>query len=175
VTQGGPVPVQRRQEAAKSQQEGAAVFSTKPSTGSARPMRARSIVGGFFLTMGGVHIGLVSADTEIYRHFADGALIPGLSTLWQEVFMAHPAVWGLLLAAFEITCGALLLRGGRTARLGWAGVLAFHVALMGFGWGFWAWSAPVLTVLVTAALIDWARLDSEAAGNQRHAGAIRAS
>ena len=132
-------------------------------------MRARSIVGGFFLTMGGVHIGLVSADTEIYRHFADGALIPGLSTLWQDVFMAHPAVWGLLLAAFEITCGTLLLMGGRTARIGWVAVLAFHVALMGFGWGFWAWSVPVLTVLVPAALIDWPRLVPRAAASARPA------
>ena len=83
--------------------------------------------------------------------------------------MAHPAVWGLLVAAFEITCGTLMLMGGRTARLGWVAVLAFHVALMGFGWGFWAWSVPVLTVLVPAALIDWARLSPKAAPRARPA------
>jgi hypothetical protein len=132
-------------------------------------MRARSIVGGFFLTMGGVHIGLVSADTEIYRHFADGALVPGLSTLWRDVFMAHPAVWGLVLAAFEITSGTLLLMGGRTAKLGWVAVLGFHVALMGFGWGFWAWSVPVLTFLVPAALVDWGRLRAKPATRVRPA------
>lgn len=32
------------------------------------------LVGGFFLVMGGVHLGLVSADPEVYRHVADHGL-----------------------------------------------------------------------------------------------------
>ncbi len=27
----------------------------------------RLVVGGFFLTMGGVHLGLVTADPQVYR------------------------------------------------------------------------------------------------------------
>jgi hypothetical protein len=122
------------------------------------PRRARTIVGGFFLTMGGVHIGLVSADPQIYGPFANGALIPWFGTLWDEVFMANPAAWGLAVAAFEIACGTLLLIGGAPARVGWVGVIGFHVVLMGFGWGFWAWSVPVLLILVPAAVMDWHRL-----------------
>lgn len=36
----------------------------------------------------------------------------------------------------------------------WAGVIVFHVAPMAFGWGFWLWSVPALSLLVPAALSD---------------------
>jgi hypothetical protein len=121
------------------------------------PGRTRA-AGGFFLTMGGVHIGIVAADTETYRHFADGALFGFVRTGWAEVFMANPMVWGLLLATGEILMGSLLLRGGAPARVGWGCAIAFHVLLMLFGWGFWAWSVPALLVLVRGARTDWRRL-----------------
>jgi hypothetical protein len=34
---------------------------------------ARAGVGGLFLIGAGVHVGLVSADAAVYRHFADGS------------------------------------------------------------------------------------------------------
>ena len=102
------------------------------------------VVGGFYLSMGGVHLGLVAADTETYRHFADDGLFGFVRDGWQDVFMAHPAAFGLLLAAGETVLGILLLRGGRAADVGWAGVIAFHVLLMLFGFGFWLWSLPAL-------------------------------
>ena len=37
------------------------------------PERARRFVGGFYLSMGGVHLGIVVADTGFYRSFADHA------------------------------------------------------------------------------------------------------
>lgn len=122
------------------------------------PWRTRS-VGGFFLTMGGVHIGIVAADTETYRHFADRALFGFVRSGWAEVFMATPVLWGLLLAAGEIAMGYLLLRGGRPAQVGWVSVVLFHVLLMLFGWGFWSWSVPALFVLVRGARTDWRQLE----------------
>jgi hypothetical protein len=62
--------------------------------------------------------------------------------------------------AGELTLGLLLLAGGTWARVGWVGVIAFHVALMLFGWGFWIWSVPVLVFLVVAARRDWPALGS---------------
>jgi hypothetical protein len=115
--------------------------------GPARPRLARSLVGGFFLVMGGVHLGLVSADPEVYRHFADHGLFPFVRTGWQEIVMAAPAVYGLALMAGEITAGTLLLVGGRAARIGWIAVISFHVLLMVFGWWVWAWSLPALALL----------------------------
>jgi hypothetical protein len=114
----------------------------------------RELVGGFYLVMGGVHLGLVSADAEVYRHFADHGLFPFVRDGWQQVVMAEPAVWGLLLMVGELTLGTLLLVGGRAAPWGWCGVIAFHVLLMLFGFGFWLWSVPALVLLVHLARRD---------------------
>ena len=126
--------------------------------------RARLLVGGFYLSMGGVHVGIVAADPQLYRHFADSALLGFVRSGWSEVFMAAPAVWGLCLALGETVLGVLLLTGGRPARLGWAGVIAFQVLLMLFGWGVWLWSIPALAVLVPCAVADWPAL------GRRHSG-----
>lgn len=112
------------------------------------------LVGGFFLVMGGVHLGLVSADPQVYRHFADHGLFAFVRDGWREIVMAAPVTYGLLLMAGEILAGALLLLGGRAARVGWVAVIAFHVLLMVFGWWIWLWCIPVLTVLVTLARRD---------------------
>ena len=104
--------------------------------------------------MGGVHLGLVSADAEVYRHFADHGLFEFVRTGWQQIVMADPAVYGLLLMAGEITAGTLLLVGGRSARAGWAAVITFHLLLLVFGWWIWLWCLPVLTVLVGLARAD---------------------
>jgi hypothetical protein len=127
------------------------------SEGDMEQRRARlegQLVGGFFLVMGGVHLGLVSADPEVYRHFADHGLFAFVRDGWREIVMAAPAVYGLLLMAGEILAGGLLLLGGRAARVGWVAVIAFHVLLMVFGWWIWLWCIPVLTVLVTLARRD---------------------
>lgn len=120
----------------------------------------RRAVGCFFLFTGGVHLGMVAADTEVYRHFADGAL-PLVRDAWSDVFMAHAATWALLVMAGELTMGLLLLVGGPVAKVGWAGVIAFHVALLLFGWGFWLWSVPALVFLVWAARRDWPALSAD--------------
>ena len=112
------------------------------------------VVGGFYLSIGGVHLGLVAADPQTYRHFADEGLFAFVRTGWQDVFMSAPAVFGLLLALGETVLGVLLLLGGRFATVGWAGVIAFHVLLMLFGFGFWLWCLPALAVLVTLARKD---------------------
>jgi hypothetical protein len=119
------------------------------------------VVGGFYLAMGGVHLGVVAADPETYRHFADAGLFAFVRDGWQEIFMANPAVFGLLLMAGEMMLGILLLLGGRFATVGWAGVVAFHVLLMLFGFGIWLWSIPALAALVYLARRDttaiWAK------------------
>jgi fatty acid desaturase len=48
----------------------------------------------------------------------------------------------------EIALGTALLLGGTPARVGWLGVLAFHLLLMLFWLGFWLWSVPAMAVLV---------------------------
>ena len=74
---------------------------------------------------------------------------------WSVVFMAHPSVWGLVIAAGETMLGLFLITGGMWARIGWVAVIAFHLALLLLGWGYWLWSVPALAFLVPAALADW--------------------
>jgi hypothetical protein len=121
----------------------------------------RRFVGGFYLTMGGVNAGIVFADPTTYAHFADGSFLGFVRSTWRDVVMSTPALWGMLLAGGEIVLGVLLLRGGRGARIGWAGVLVFHVLLMLFGPGTWVWCIPVLVVLLPVARADWPNLADE--------------
>ena len=123
------------------------------------------LVGGFYLSMGGVHLGIVAARPETYRHFADQGLFGFVRDGWQEIFMAHPEVFGLLLAAGETALGILLLVGGRAASLAWTGVIVFHLLLMLFGFGIWLWCVPALALLVYLARHDttahWPSLSTE--------------
>jgi hypothetical protein len=127
---------------------------TRPTSTAEHPRLGRTVVGGFFLVMGGVHLGLVSADPQVYQHFADHALFGFVRTGWRDIVMAAPALYGLLLMAGEVTAGALLLTGGRAARFGWAAVIAFHVLLMVFGWWIWVWCVPALALLTWLAAND---------------------
>ena len=126
--------------------------------GASRALSAR-FVGLFFLWASGIHVGIVAADPAFYRHFADGSLLPGLTAVWDSVFMAHAAASGLVVAAGEALLAALLLGPPQWHRVGWAGTIAFHLALMCFGWGFWLWSVPALAVLVRGAVADRASTD----------------
>jgi hypothetical protein len=82
-------------------------------------------IGGLYLVCSGIHIGMVTADTEIYRPFASSAVLPVIRTAWADVFMGAPTFWGLAVAAGELAIGLLLLAGGRPARIGFAGAIAF--------------------------------------------------
>ena len=112
------------------------------------------VVGGFYLSMGGVHLGLVAADAETYRHFADAGLFGFVRDGWQQIFMAYPEIFGLLLMAGETVVGILLLRGGRAATVGWVCAVVFHLLLMLFGFGIWVWCLPALGLLIYLARRD---------------------
>lgn len=56
-----------------------------------------------------------------------------------------------MLGLGEVLVGIALLTGGRWSLLGYGGVIAFHLALLLFGWGVWLWAVPVLVVVVPAA------------------------
>lgn len=115
----------------------------------------RRFVGGFYLVMAGINAGIVAADPQTYRTFADGSFWPFVANTWRDVVMDHPAAWLLALALGEMLLGTVLLRGGRAARAGWVGVLVFHVLLMSFGFWVWLWSLPVLALLLPVVRRDW--------------------
>jgi hypothetical protein len=113
----------------------------------------RRAVGCLFLWTGGVHVGILSADPGAYRHFADDALFGFVRRGWADVFMAHPRLWALALAATQMTVGILLLTRGRAIAVGWAGVLLFDCLLLLFGFSYWLSAVPAL---VLASLLAWA-------------------
>lgn len=119
----------------------------------------RKIVGGLFLYTGGIHLGIVAADANIYAPFAQEALFPFVEDAWRVIVMSNPSAWGLVLSLGEASLGVLLLLGGVWAKVGWVGVIAFHVALMLFGFGFWLWSVPALLFLIPSAIAYWRRFD----------------
>lgn len=123
-----------------------------------RPPRASTMVGALYLVAAGSHVGLVSADPSVYENFAERGLFGFVRSGWTDIVMAAPRPWIYLLAAGEATLGALLLTGGRAARVGWVGVLAFHVLLLLFGWGFWLYAVPACALLAWLAHRDWPEL-----------------
>jgi hypothetical protein len=96
-----------------------------------------------------VHAGFALGNPGAYRNFADGALFGWVYDGWQNIFMAEPRLWALLLGAGELLIAALLIFA---RRLGYVAVIAFHLALMLFGWGFWLWCVPALAFAVPAAI-----------------------
>ncbi|MEO7062081.1 MAG: hypothetical protein ABI083_20380 [Lapillicoccus sp.] len=121
---------------------------------------ARAVIGSIFLWTSGIHVGIAAVAPSSYQHFADAAVVAWVERGWNEIFMANPRAWGLAVAAGELVLGLLLLRGGRSAKVGWLGVIGFQVALVLFGWGFLIWSVPALGVLVVLTRRDWPRLST---------------
>ena len=87
----------------------------------------RLAFGVMFAGGAAVHVAIVVTGTETYRHFADTAFIPFVKQAWVSVFMPHAALLGLLLAAFELAVGLLILAGGPKTRLGLLAAVAFHL------------------------------------------------
>ena len=86
-----------------------------------------------------------------YAKFADGAYLGFVRHTWRSVVVPHHAAWIGLLIAFELAVGLLALMGGWRTRLAYGAAIAFHVALLSFGWGFYLWSLPMIAA--TAALL----------------------
>ncbi|WP_432877368.1 hypothetical protein ACQPYH_28590 [Kribbella sp. CA-245084] len=110
----------------------------------------RAIHWGFvalFASGACVHVILGLAAPSSYDGFADAAFFGWVRDGWQNIFMAYPTPWALLLAAAELTIAVLLVK---TPRLGYVAVVLFHLALMLFGWGFWLWCIPALAFALPA-------------------------
>jgi len=109
----------------------------------------RWAVGALFIPAGAVVNAIFLWRGEDYAGFADGAYVAFVRHAWNGIVVPHHAGWIALLIAFELGVGVLALRGGRATQLGDALAIAFHVALLSFGWGFYAWSVPMIAALVT--------------------------
>jgi hypothetical protein len=147
-----PRPVPSTSEVSGIQPHLATVARVRTGIVSPAVRRFTSVLGGFYLTMAGINLGLAIARPGIYAAFANAALFGWVQHAWDRIFMARPGGWAAGLAAGEILVGAALLAGRRWSVAGYGAVIAFHLALLFFGWWSWAWAVPVLTVTIPVAL-----------------------
>jgi hypothetical protein len=113
----------------------------------------RLAVAMLYLGAGALVNAVLLATGEDYAKFADQAYIGFVRHTWRSLVVPNHVLFISLLVIFEATVGVLVLSGGRRTQLGLTAAIAFHCALLSFGWGFYLWSIPMiaaLTVLLRA-------------------------
>lgn len=88
------------------------------------------------------------ATDVTYSGFADWSWSSFVTDTWESLVVPHDWVFIGLLVAFEATAGVLVLVPGRPRRTGLVLILAFHVALVSFGWVYLVWVVPMVGALV---------------------------
>ena len=110
---------------------------------------ARRSVAVLYLGAGAIVNALMLASGEDYEDFADASSIAFVRHTWRSLVVPNHHFFISALIAFEAAVGLLALAGGRRTQLALVAAMAFHVALLVFGWGFAAWSVPMLAALGT--------------------------
>jgi hypothetical protein len=119
----------------------------------------RGAVGVLFLIGGALLHAINIATDGDYTDFADPAHFGWVTDAWRAVVPPNQDLLIGLLALFEATVGVLILSGKRRTQLGYAGVIAFYVALWMFGWFETIW---VILMLPPTALLLRAERRAEA-------------
>jgi hypothetical protein len=107
----------------------------------------REAVAVLYLAAGALVNLVFLATGEDYADFADSAYIPSVRNTWRSLVVPNHYLFISLLIGFEAAVGLLVLGGGKRAQVGLAAAIAFHVALLSFGWGFFVWSIPMIGAL----------------------------
>ncbi len=101
----------------------------------AKPNTGRIFLGLFFLAMAlGVNGSFTFGNPQAYIDYAEGALIPLYRNLVVPVVSISPFLFGLLLMAFEITMGALLLHKHKSVKIGLTGTMLFLLGMAPLDW-----------------------------------------
>ena len=130
---------------------GAAVFAH-------RSVRARQIgraATGVMFVLGGALAHVINLATSIdYTDFADPAHFTWVTDTWRAVVGPHQLLFIGLLIVFEATVGILAISGGRRTQLGYAGVIAFYLALWLFGWIETVWCLVMVPAMVALLIAE---------------------
>lgn len=101
----------------------------------AKPNSGRIFLGIFFLVMAlGVNGSFTFGNPQAYVDYANGALIPFYRTITVSVISISPFLFGLLLMAFEITMGLLLLHKHKSVKIGLLGTMLFLAGMAPLDW-----------------------------------------
>jgi hypothetical protein len=89
-----------------------------------------------------VHIKLGLTNNHIYEQFGRTSLFAACGELWTSVVMPNITFFALLLAAFEMATGILILSKGRYVKIGLTASVLFNLFLtqLGLGWPEIRWS-----------------------------------
>ncbi len=125
-----------------------------------RPGAGRRALGIFFIIMAvGVNVVFVLAAPDAFVDLGTSApLLSPWGWVFQHVVAKAPAVFGLLVASYEVTIGLLMLKGGRWGSLGLVGGIVFLLVIAPLG----PWTAPnlILAAALGAILLRDPRLPS---------------
>lgn len=83
-----------------------------------------------------LHVWCGLTNIPIYEIFGRTSIFEVSRTLWATVVMPHITLFALLLAAFEMTTGILMLSKGKLAWLGLTASVLFNLFLVQLGLGF---------------------------------------
>lgn len=95
----------------------------------------RIISSLMFLGGSVLHFVFAMTNPQAYRVFGQAALIPGMTEAWNSIIMPNIVFFILVLSAFELTCGILLLTKGRLAKTAVVLSLLFNLFLITLGLG----------------------------------------
>jgi hypothetical protein len=93
-----------------------------------------------------VHAWYLATDVT-YSGFADWSWSSFVTETWESLVVPHDWVFIGLLIVFEATVGVLVLIAGRPRRIALVLIMAFHVALLSFGWAYLVWVVPMVGAL----------------------------
>jgi hypothetical protein len=96
----------------------------------------RALVAVWYLLGWILHVYLAIFNPEMYRSFADSALLPGFGDFWVGFVMSNITWLALLLAVFEIAVGLMLINKGRWVTLGLVLSISFNLFLVQLGLSF---------------------------------------
>ena len=127
-------------------------------------------VGALYVGAGAaVNLGMLLRGDD-YAGFADGAYVAFVRNTWESLVVPNHHWFIGALIVFELAVGLLALSGGKRTQVAYAAAIAFHVALLSFGWGFYLWSIPMIAALVTLLRAERSPADAPAAGAIRIGG-----
>jgi hypothetical protein len=100
---------------------------------------ARTFFAAWYLGGWMVHAYAALRAPHIYRPFGETALIPQLRTVWHGLILPNIRLFALLLAAFELATGLLMIGSGRRVKIGLLFSIVFNLFLVLLGL---SWKAP---------------------------------
>lgn len=97
---------------------------------------ARLFFALWYLIGSFIHVRFGLTNNQIYERFGSTSLFVVSRELWTSVVMPHITFFALLLAAFEMVTGILILSKGRYVKIGLTASVLFNLFLVQLGLGY---------------------------------------